>query len=149
MRLLESAPGTGQGRRSQTAERRAAGRQRGLGAGIDAVRGIRQGVPDDTIDRSPVGIVEQNHATDLEHTVQVIELDHHLVEGVPPVNECELDRHAVAQEFRQRDLRSLLFEVQQLDKTGVVDVPDANSPPLGALKGIEDDVPPGCIEQRR
>ena len=79
-------------------------------------------------------------AADADQTVEVVELDEHLVERVPAVDECEVDGDAGANELGEHQFGPFLPEIDEVAVTAVVDVLQAEAAPLRPLERIDNDV---------
>src|SRR5207244_12488120 len=109
-------------------ERDASGVARGRR--IHPVSWVVEHVPDCAIDAPPVRIVKHDDATRTQHAVDVVELDHDLVERMPAVNESELNERSALHERRQQELRPRFMELHDRVVAGLRHIATADSPPL-------------------
>lgn len=106
-------------------------------------------MPEYAIDGPAIRIVERSHAADAKEAIQKIELHHHLIERVPPIDKRKINSNAVSHECRQDELRWFLFERDDRLKARLGDMLSSDVAPLRALKRIDHDVAGGMRQSRQ
>jgi hypothetical protein len=92
------------------------------------------------VDGTLMSIVECDDATYAKQPVDIEKVHQDVIEGMPPIDECEVNFCSFAYELRECDLRFLFTKVYKGSEAGFKKIAKPYSLPAGRLSGIDQNV---------